>query len=505
MLKNAIVFGVGISGEAAAGLLVRQGWDVTVVDGAVVDAVRCDLLRSLGVRVLTSVAELPAENFDLCVVSPGIDQKSAWVLEMERREVEVISELELGFRYCKCPVIAVTGTNGKSTLVKLLYDIFMDAGISAAIAGNYGIPMCEVAERSAVLDWIVAEVSSFQLEKVSEFRPRVGVLLNIQPDHLDRHGSMQAYRELKSRLFRCMGEGDTGIVHLDEMSAIREFVSSGNRWVSFGTMSRSLKLADRDEGIPAPESDGGDGGDGRDRGAPTAEGLRRNFGDVYYDLNGTIACGQVFGQDARATERSDDGGDILRVDIAGSEFDNPILGQAAAAAVAVMQACGVSLNVVSERIKSFDSLSHRMQSVGVFDGVLFVNDSKATNLAALKAGLEMSNAPVRLIAGGRLKEKNLNFVKEVLANKAVCVYVIGSAANDFKSCWQDVVVCVHCTDLKTAVRRAWKDAKCGDTVLLSPGCSSFDQFKSYNDRGEQFKEIVEKINEEKRDENSVSG
>jgi UDP-N-acetylmuramoylalanine--D-glutamate ligase len=295
---------------------------------------------------------------------------------------------------------------------------------------------------------------------VSEFRPRVGVLLNLQPDHLDRHDSMEEYRELKSRLFRCMGVGDVGIVHLDEMSAVSELVPGGNRWVSFG------KTADA---------------------------------DVSYNPNGSVG-----GFRGLTTVDTPDN-EILRVDIAGTGFDNPILGQTAAAAVAVMQACGVSLDVVAERIKAFDSLSHRMQRVGFIDGVLFVNDSKATNLAALKAGLEMSNAPVRLIAGGQLKEKNLIFVKEVLANKAVCVYVIGSAANIFKSCWQDVVVCVHCTDLQTAVRRAWKDAKYGDTVLLSPGCASFDQFKSYKDRGEQFKEIVEKINEEKRDEDSVSG
>ncbi len=463
---------------------------MTVVDRADVDAARCDLLRSIGVCVLTSVAKLPLEKFNLCVVSPGIDAKSAWVVEMERRGIEVVSELELGFRHCKCPLIAVTGTNGKSTLVKLLHDMFVAAGVSSEIGGNYGIPLCDVAERSGSLDWIVVEVSSFQLEKVDQFHPRVGVLLNVQPDHLDRHGGMVEYRELKSRLFRCMGEGDVGIVHLDEMSAMRKLVSSDNRWVGFGNMSRSLKRADWDsafglrlprrdmEGIPAPNI-------------------------CYYD-NGTVVCGSVVRQDARFTAGEDNGDDVLRVDISGSEFDNPILGQTVAAAVAVMQACGISLDVVANTVKSFDSLSHRMEKVGVINGIKFIDDSKATNLAALKAGLEMSSFPVRLIAGGQLKEKNVKFVKEVLVKKAVCVYVIGDAANIFVTNWQDTVVCVHCSDLQTAVRRAWEDADCGDTVLLSPGCASFDQFKSYKDRGEQFKKVVEIINEESKNENSIS-
>jgi UDP-N-acetylmuramoylalanine--D-glutamate ligase len=301
------------------------------------------------------------------------------------------------------------------------------------------------------LDWIVVEVSSFQLEKVSEFHPKVAVLLNVQPDHLDRHGSMEKYRELKSRMFCRMTAGDVGIVNYGEMDSVRSLVSGENDWVSFGGNEAS---------------------------------------DIYYNA----ACGRVSG-----------GGryDAAEVDIGGSSFDNAIMGQTAAAAVAVAQVCGIDLSVVSRSVKEFAGLNHRMEQVLVIKGVKFIDDSKATNLAALKAGLEMTRAPVRLIAGGQLKEKSVEFVKEVLANRAVCVYVIGDAANAFEAAWGEYVKCNICADLETAVRMAWEDADCGDTVLLSPGCASFDQFRSYKDRGEQFKRIVERINEEDKHENIV--
>lgn len=452
-IKSALVLGLGVSGEAAAQLLVRDDFSVTVADGAdeSVFGNRCESLRSAGVEVLTGVRELPSDDFDLCVVSPGIDCGSVWVVEMESRGVEVVSELELGYRHCRCPLIAVTGTNGKSTLVKLLHEIFKAAGKKVEIAGNYGIPLCEVAERSECLDWIVAEVSSFQLEKVSQFHPRVGVLLNIQPDHLDRHGGMDEYRELKCRLFRCMEDGDTAIVHCDEIESVQYAVGDGCRRLSFG-MSETADF-------------------------------------LYTDIKKSVA-----GEDKNGS---------FEVDISGSGFDNPIMGQTAAAAVAAAVSCGLDSELVSDAVESFDRLSHRMEQVAVIKGITYIDDSKATNLAALKAGLEMSEYPVRLIAGGQLKEKSVKFVKEVLANKAVCVYVIGDAANVLMREWQDVVECLPCSDLDTAVCNARRDAKDGDTVILSPGCASFDQFESYRDRGEKFKRIVEIINEEEKHEDII--
>ncbi|MBT3192676.1 MAG: UDP-N-acetylmuramoyl-L-alanine--D-glutamate ligase [Verrucomicrobia bacterium] len=455
MSKNAIILGLGVSGVAAARLLLQQGSRVTVVDASDAASLsdRADALQSLGARVLPEVKALPEACYDLCVLSPGIDQSDPWVQEMEDRGVEVISELELGYRHCACPIIAVTGTNGKSTLVKLLHEMLTAGGRRSAIGGNYGIPLSEVALRSGELDWIVVEVSSFQLERVSSFRPEIGVLLNIQPDHLDRHGTMQAYRELKSRLFNRMGPEDVGIVYESEFAAIRALVKSDNRWVTFG----------------------------QEPGA-----------DVRYAASHGVAY-----TDARGAQVS--------VSVSDTPFDNPVLGLAAAAAVAVAQAAGLEPVAVAEAMRRFSPLRHRMETVRVVAGVSFVDDSKATNLAALKAGVEMSGSRIHLIAGGQLKEKQLKFVKEVLAMNVACVYVIGDAADMMMLAWQDAVTCVICVDLETAVGEAWKRATSGETVLLSPGCASFDQFKSYKDRGEQFKRIVEDINEERRHEDIISG
>jgi len=452
---RVLVLGLGVSGEAAARLLHKQGSAVTVVDAADAEtcAARAEALQEAGVRVLSGVSTLPEGDYDLCVVSPGIDQDSPWVRDMESRGVEVVSELELGYRHCQCPLIAVTGTNGKSTLVKLLTEMLEVGGLRSMMAGNCGIPLCDVVEASELLDWVVVEVSSFQLERVSTFRPRIGILLNLQPDHLDRHGDMATYRAMKAKQFALMGADDTAIVHEDQLKEIQPLVDGANSWISFGVSEES---------------------------------------DTYYDSSGYVMGSNTANE-----------GKV--VDLHGTHFNNPILGQAAAAAVAVADICGVSREAVARSIRAFAPLSHRMEFVRKVNGISFINDSKATNLASLEAGVKMAEKPVRLVAGGLLKEKDLGFVKEVLATNVACVYLIGTSAEVLSAAWNDVVTCVCCGDMRTAVDRASADADSGDTVLLSPGCASFDQFTSYRDRGESFRNTVESINEENGHEDITSG
>jgi UDP-N-acetylmuramoylalanine--D-glutamate ligase len=439
--RQALVLGMGLSGVAAACLLRRHGYAVTVVDAGCGDEEAVCALQDAGVEVLAGAVTLPAGQYTVCVVSPGISCDSDWVREMQGRGAEVISELELGYRYCDCELVAVTGSNGKSTLVKLLYDMLRKCGQQVAIAGNYGIPLSDGVKDSAGLDLIVVEVSSFQLELVDRFSPKVGVLLNLQPDHLDRHGTMAEYRALKQRLFRRMGSGDCVVVHDAELA---EMNAAKARLVSFGILGGA---------------------------------------DFYYSSDGYV-CG-----------RGDFAG--IKVGLQGSRFDNQIMGQTVAAAVAVLVSLGLDARVVAGSVMEFSGLPHRMEQVAEIEGVRFIDDSKATNLAAMQAALEMLGGGVRLIAGGVLKEKSVDFVKEVLANKAPCVYLIGIASKDMESGWRDSVRCVECGDLETAVRLAFADAGVGETVLLSPGCASFDQFKSYKDRGERFKRIVEDIYEER--------
>jgi len=437
---TALVLGLGASGFAAAKLLLQEGSDVTVIDQASDDSVRekAEELESSGATVRCGVSKIPSGAFDTCIVSPGIDSASGLVQEAEALGIPAISELELGFRYCRCPVVAVTGTNGKSTTVKLCHDALSLAGARSAIAGNYGPPICDVAGETKNLDWLVLEVSSFQLERIISFRPKVGVLLNVQPDHLDRHGDMETYMALKYRMFNRMDSDDTGIVPEENWTDLSRS-ASGNRWVRFG----SGKTADY------------------------------RFGD------GHVVCA--------ADEKQ---GFSLGKTI----FDNPVLGLNAAAAAATVSACGYSASIVGRAAIGFKPLEHRMEHVGLLNGVSFVNDSKATNLSAMVASLKAAPGRVRLVAGGLLKEKDLNLAKEVLARKAHAVYLIGNDAKRMRAAWNDTVKCTIFNALEAAVMAAWKDASQGDTILLAPGCASFDQFDSYKDRGNQFKHTVEVIN-----------
>jgi UDP-N-acetylmuramoylalanine--D-glutamate ligase len=437
--SRALVLGCGRSGVAAAQLLCDAGWEVTIVDEG---AGTCSAPEH--VELMANSATLPDGEFDLCVVSPGIDSLSLWVADAMRRCREVVSELELGWRHATCPVLAVTGTNGKSTLVKLLVALLQAGGLRCEPSGNYGTPMCETVRHSDKLDWIVAEVSSFQLEWVRDFRPKIGIMLNLQPDHLERHGTMAVYRKLKARLFAAMDTGDSAFVHDCEYRAMRELC--GNRaceWVPFGLS----------ETCP-----------------------------VRYDPTMHAVCATT-----------PDGSGMVKVSLEHSIFDNRVTGPAAAVAVAVALRCGVNFDKTESVFHSFEPLDHRMQTVGVIDDIVYINDSKATNLSAMKAALEMTHAPVRLIAGGLLKEKDLVFVKEVLKKQVASVYLIGQAESVLADAWSDSVFCVQCGELENAVKAARCDAARGDIVLLSPGCASFDQFRSYADRGNQFCDIVSQV------------
>ena len=436
--ESALVLGLGSSGMAAADLLLGEGTAVTAVDSADSAELRnaADKLKAAGARVMLGCKKLPGGEFSVCVLSPGIDSSSDWVRGIEKRRVPVVPELELGWLRCSCRILAVTGSNGKSTFVKLCRDSLVKAGLRAEPAGNYGMPLCTAARMSAQLDWVVVEVSSFQLEKTDQFRPDVGVLLNIVPNHLDRHHDMETYAALKRRLFARMIDKDTAVAPVELAGAISALPGFRGKLVTFGS------------------SDAADCVYGKSQVTAGAPGKRHS------------------------------------ISLAGTMFDNDVLGPAAAAAVGAVEACGLPGDCVGAAAAAFKPLAHRMQRVAERDGVLFVDDSKGTNLAAMGAALRLAQRPVRLIAGGLLKEKKLDTVKELLEEKAVAVYLIGAGASAMEKAWHDVVPCLVCGGIDEAVKTAWNDAREGDMVLLSPGCASFDQFRNFEQRGERFAEIV---------------
>ncbi len=430
---NALVLGAGVSGEAAALLLLARGGRVLLIDEGeeAQRSAAAERVRQAGGRVLFGVRECPAEAFDVCVVSPAFAMGHPWVARCRARGIPMISELELGGRYWPGRILAVTGSKGKSSLVKFCADTLERAGVSASPAGNYGIPLCRLALEQPGLTWAVTEVSSFQMEHTRTFSPDLAVLLNLQADHFDRHADMAEYKALKLSLFAAMRPGTVALLPggLDDEGRVPEGVV---RW-RFGA----------------------------------GAGCDWNCADH-------AVTGRVDGR-------------LCKVSLAGSWFDNAILGLAAAAGVAALRAAGLSVPQIEQGLAAFQPLPHRVQRVCESRrGVRYVDDSKATSLAATAAALQMVRKPVRLIAGGLLKETDLESIKELLTQTTKKVYLIGRCSGQMFQAWSSSVPCEECGTLECAVSAAAREAQMGETVLLSPGTASFDQFTSYRERGERF-------------------
>ena len=487
------MLGCGASGQAAARLLLGRGYAVTVLDGAAEERIgeAAAALRALGATVLCGeAAVLPKECLrrknhatdknvcaTICCVSPGIAWDAAWCGEAAARGAEVVAELEVGARALAeagVAMVAVTGSKGKSSVVKLIADTLALSGRSAVACGNYGTALCDVALkyvgasssvhqdtpvgadlcvrpgegahagaplRASATMVAVVECSSFQLEGVRGFRPRVAAVLNVSADHLDRHGSISRYRDIKLRVFESQGEGDVALL---------------------------------------PSGD-------------DPYGIREAFGRLYPGRRY-----ESFGVEAEAAWRYGEGrvtGGGVCVDVGGTYFDNAVLGRAAAAAVAVLCHAGLSAEEIEAGFRRFVPLPHRMQCVGMLQGVTYINDSKATSFAAQLAALSMVKAPVRLIAGGRLKEREIPPVKKLVTSGVVKVYLIGECASVLMKEWGDGVGAEICGTLEQAVERAARDAHPGETVLLSPGTASFDQFTNYQERGDVFTRWMERKNQ----------
>ena len=430
---KVLVLGMGASGCAAARLLCREGADVTIIDAAdgAAQQQQAAPLRDVGVEVMLGAHDVPDGKFDLAVVSPGIPKTSLWLQALTERGVHVMSELELGWSRRNAKVLAVTGSNGKSTVVVLLCHILTQAGLRAAPAGNFGPALCDVVQQE--LDWLVVEVSSFQMEWVDALRAEIGILLNVQPNHLDRHGTMDEYLGLKARLFAHTGPEDLCLVPVSMAEEVRSRQAGQGAMESFGTE---------------------DSADWR-----YADGAIWHKGEEMLSLSGT-------------------------------RWANPIMGPAMAAVAAAAQRVGVDGETTHAALQSFTPLPHRMELVGRGEGITFVNDSKATTLSAMAAGISICGHPVRLIAGGIAKEHDFSLVVDQLASRVRGVYLIGQAAEAMQSAWGRVLRCRDCGTLPEAFAAALRDAVAGETILLSPGCASFDQFRSFEERGECFRELV---------------
>ncbi len=442
-VRHALVLGLGRSGCGAARLLLARGSAVTALDSTDSPGLRVAArsLEAAGARVSLGMNQVPPQDFDLAVVSPGIPLDAALPAAVTARGIPLISELELGWRELGGRVLAVTGSNGKSTALTWAAAALRKAGRQAVLAGNYGVSLCEEVLAGLRPDWWLLEVSSFQLEAVRDFRPDIGVLLNLLPNHLDRHGTMDQYLAFKARLFGCQREGDLAVAPHALLPRVQALAPDmAGRWCTFGDAASDYPAAGNEVRCPGGKS----------------------------------------------------------ADLSGTPFANPVMMPTAAAMVAALAGAGVPPAVAAQAAGEFTPLPHRLQNVGAIGGVAFINDSKATNLAALSAALRIVPPPIRLIAGGLAKETDFNIVKDVLANTARQVYLMGKCGAAMAAAWQDVVPCVLCGTLERAVRQAWQDARPGETVLLAPGGASYDQFENFEHRGREFAGLVTRLQQEQK-------
>lgn len=457
---HILVLGAGVSGRAAARLARQDGHAVVAVDTGDVAREIVNELSGLGIRVISKWKGVDwPHDPSLVIKSPGIPSDSVLGRLTADLSCPVLGELEYGFQHCRAPLLAVTGTNGKTTTVECLTHCLRKAGRRAVAAGNIGLPLSDPDVCLGDWEFIVAEVSSFQLEQIDTFAPQAGALLNLTPDHLDRHGDFDTYCRVKCRLLKAVAEAGKRIVRHDLLEAPPVRKALGEEYAAVTSFSS----------LP------GDAG-----------------------TFGVDAAGEFLVQRAETTETSIVALKDLRVQ--GRHNVENVL-----AACALADAAGVSVKEMVPGLKTFETGLHRLQKVGVYGGVTFINDSKATNPDALIRALEAVGAGRRkrvlLIAGGLDKGVDFTHVKDVAASFCKCIFLIGNCRERLANQWGDVVSCEVCDSMASAVASAVKKSVPDDVVLLSPGCASMDMFLNYAERGLIFSDQVRRICENDKKKN----
>ena len=439
--KRVLVVGLGKSGVASALFLKAHGAKVTVSDTKSGDELRDEIpaLLDQGITVETGGhGERTFREQDLIVVSPGIPVDAPLLVQARSWGETVIGEIELAAQFLPGPIVAITGSNGKTTTTTLTGEILTAGGLTTLVGGNIGTPAISFAEIAKPETVIVLEVSSFQLETIQTFRPKVAVVLNVTPDHLDRHRTFDAYVDAKARMFENQTAEDFAVLNEDDPTCVA-MAARTRAQVFWFSRHKEVK-----------------------QGAWVRE-------------------GNIFFRDG--SQQSE----ILQVSeipLKGAHNLENVL--AAACAGALM---GCAPEKIRQAVRDFKAVEHRLEFVATIRGVDYYNDSKATNVDATIKALESFLANIHLILGGKDKGSDYSVLNDLLRQRVKRVYTIGAAAAKIESQIKDVEV-VHAEILENAVRKANAVAQPGDVVLLAPACASFDQFKNYERRGQRFKEIV---------------
>lgn len=441
--RKVSVVGLGISGVAAANFLRGRGADVFVSELKK----ESELSREIAaldkkITIETGRNSQRILDADLIVKSPGISDKLPVLAEASKRGIPVLSEIEVACNFIKPhKLVAVTGTNGKTTTVTLLGKIFGDAGYDTVVAGNIGSPLSSFVDKIKTETVVVLEVSSYQLENTVKFKPDISCLLNITPDHLEHHGSMGDYILAKKRLFANQDMKGYCVFNNADAECRKLAVECKNTNVVFFDAFRPLEK-----------------GFFYENGSISA-----NYEKIKYELSPLIK-------------------------IPGRHNIENVLAAAAAASLAGVTADGLKVS-----ISAFEGVEHRIEFIKEKGGIKYVNDSKSTNVDSTMVALESIERPVLLIMGGRDKGAPYTPLYDLVKRKVQALLLIGEAAEKIKKDLKGAAETVDCGDLKTAVLKAVELGKPGATVLLSPGCSSFDQFDNFEHRGRYFKELVKEL------------
>jgi len=447
--KKILVVGLARTGIAAARFLRRRGASVRATDMAAEAALGPELaeLRARGVELALGghrVADFTAA--DLVVLSPGVPHTIGPLQAARACGVPVIGEVELAARFIREPIVAVSGTNGKTTVTDLLGRMFEASGRRVFVGGNIGRPLIGYVDGGQAADVVVAEISSFQLDTIATFRPAVGVLLNITDDHLDRYTDFAAYARSKMRLFENQTAQDTAVLNGAD-SVIRTHAAA----------IRSRRL-------------------------------------FYNTAEAAENCAAVAG--ATLTLRLP-GRKAARLDLAPFRLRGPHNIENACAAALAALAADASLPGIQEALATFAPLPHRIETVGVVNGVEYVNDSKATNVDAVLRALDCFAQPVVLIMGGLDKGGNFRLLEAAVRRRAKALVLVGRASDTIRAALGGLVPTVQAPDMAAAVEAAAGRAAGGEVVLLSPGCASFDMYQNYQARGEDFRQAVQRLAEMK--------
>lgn len=442
--KKLLVVGLGKSGLAAALFLRRKGAQVTVSDVRSAESLANEIPALLEEGIMVEAGGhglLTFRRQDLIIVSPGVPLDTPELVQSKSFGLPVIGELELAARFLKGKILAITGSNGKTTTTTLVGAILAEAGIPVLVGGNIGVPVIELIDRTTDETWSVLEVSSFQLESTETFHPAVAVILNITPDHLDRHGSFENYALAKERIFVQQSESDALVLNADN--------------------------------------------------ARTADAAARAAADVFwFSIEHAVDQG-AWVQDGWVVYRAKPDADIEkvlplnRIPLKGAHNVENVV-----AAVSAARQAGASAEAIGRAIEKFQAVEHRLEFVASINGVDFYNDSKATNVDATEKAVAAFPSGIHLILGGKDKGSDYTTLSKLLRERVRAVYTIGSAAAKIGSQLRGVVSLLSCETLEKAVNAAAAAARPGEVVLLAPACSSFDQFENYEHRGRVFKELV---------------